>query len=88
MLVTKRRKFVETYRQHVSNLVTLYPGRRFWGPWYCQGLFAEPKGVSKLPDVTEPLERFAVENPQGFGIDPDVVPERIADYLEIGWHDE
>ena len=46
------------------------------------------KGVTKLSDVPEALERFGVQYRERAGVDLDVVPERIPDDFERLWmHD-
>ncbi|MNC97019.1 hypothetical protein D3C83_145460 [compost metagenome] len=41
------------------------------------------KGQAQLPHVPQPLERRRVDEAQREGLDPDVVPERVADDLHF-----
>src|SRR5439155_8216010 len=46
----------------------------------------EEERVTQLADVTQPVDGGGVDHGQRFGIETDVVPERVADDLEPG-HD-
>jgi hypothetical protein len=39
--------------------------------------------VAELPDVSQPLERCAVDDAERARVDPDVVPERVPHDLEV-----
>src|SRR3989442_1204545 len=51
-----------------------------------RGAGIDEERVPQLTDVTQPLDGGGVDHGQRFGIEPDVVPERVADDLEPG-HD-
>jgi len=42
------------------------------------------EGMSELAYVAQPLQRGRIHDGEGFGIEPDVVPQRVADDLEVG----
>ncbi len=44
----------------------------------------DEKGVAELADVAEALEAWRIDHRQSLGIEADVVPERVADDLELG----
>ncbi len=48
------------------------------------GARVDEEGVAELADVTEALDRRCVERRDGGAVEPDVVPERIADDFEVG----
>jgi len=50
------------------------------------GAGVDEEGVAELADVTEPLHGRGVDHRERFGVEPDVVPERVADDFEAGRH--
>src|SRR5216117_745919 len=44
----------------------------------------DEKCVAELADVAEPLEGWRIDHRQSLGVEADVVPERVADDLELG----
>ena len=48
------------------------------------GAGIDEEGVTELPDVAEALERRRVQGLERRRVEPDVVPERVADDLELG----
>ena len=44
----------------------------------------DEKCVAELPDVAEALEGWRIDHRQCLGLEADVVPERVADDLELG----
>ena len=48
------------------------------------GAGIDEESVPELPDVAQPLEGGRVDHPQGGGLEPDVLPEQVADDLLPG----
>ena len=42
----------------------------------------DEKCVAELADVAEPLEGWRIDHRQSLGLEADVVPERVANYLK------
>jgi len=49
-----------------------------------RGAWVDQERMAQLPHVAQPLHRGGVDDRERFGVEPDVVPERVADDLEPG----
>ena len=47
-----------------------------------RGARVNEKCVTKLADVPQPLERRRIDDGESLGLEADVVPERVANYLK------
>src|SRR2546423_12137506 len=48
----------------------------------------DEKGMAELPNITQALHRRRVDDREGLGVEADVVPERVANDLELGRWDQ
>jgi len=48
-----------------------------------RGARVNEKGVTELPDVPEALERRRIDDRESLGLEADVVPQRVANDLEL-----